>query len=158
MEKKDLVKAFSDFIDNHFGAPKSAPEVKSVEIVKAVNEDKKQALFVALYAHPDESSFDLHNDTYDAEEVEKACHSYNTQCMKTNLGHLVMVDDNVASVIESYIIPVDMQIGEQFVTKGSWLQVWQFADGDLWEGVKKGEWNGISIGCTAMVEELDNEG
>jgi hypothetical protein len=33
--------------------------------------------------------------------------------------------------------------------------VWQFADDDLWQGVKAGEWSGISIGCMAEVEEIE---
>lgn len=153
IDKEKLVVAFSEFLEKHFGETKQEKEV--IETVKALDTEKRQALFVALMAHPDETSFDLHGDTYSAEEVEKACHSYNTSCMKTNLGHLVMVDDNICSVIESYIAPVDMQIGDQFVTKGSWLQVWQFADDELWQGVKNGDWCGISIGCRAVKEELD---
>lgn len=155
MEKKDLVKAFSDFIDNHFGAPKSAPEVKSVEIVKAVNEDKMIATFVVLKAMDDESDYDLHGDFYDAEEVEKACYSFNEHCMKANLGHLVMVDDSVAKIVESYITMVDIQLDDQFISKGSWLQTWKFNDGQLWEGVKSGDWNGLSIQCLANTETID---
>lgn len=154
LDKENVVKAFSEFLEKHFGeTSKEAPP--TVEVAKALDTEKRQALFVALMAYKDETGFDLHGDTYDAEEVEKACHSYNTSCMKTNLGHLVMVDDELCSVIESYIAPVDMQIGDQYVTKGSWLQVWQFAEGPLWEGVKSGEWSGISIGCTATVEEIE---
>ena len=154
IDKDNMIKAFSEFLEKHFGETRAESE-PTIEVAKALDVEKRQALFVALMAHKDESSFDLHGDTYDAEEVEKACHSYNTSCMKTNLGHLVMVDDNVCSVIESYIAPVDMQIGDQYVTKGSWLQVWQFADDDLWQGVKSGEWSGISIGCMAQVEEIE---
>ena len=154
MEKETILKAFSDFLDKHFGGSQQETS-PSVEVAKALDEEKRQALFVALMAHKDETSFDLHGHTYDAAEVEKACHSYNTSCMKTNIGHLVMVDDNICSVIESYIAPVDMQIGDQYVTKGSWLQVWQFADDELWQGVKNGEWSGISIGCRATVEEIE---
>jgi hypothetical protein len=154
IDKDNIIKAFSEFIEKHFGETQAKSE-PTIEVAKAVDVEKRQALFVALMAHKDETSFDLHGDTYDAEEVEKACHSYNTSCMKTNLGHVVMVDDNVCSVIESYIAPVDMQIGDQYVTKGSWLQVWQFADDDLWQGVKAGEWSGISIGCMAEVEEIE---
>lgn len=154
-DKQDIVKAFADFIDTHFGASKRVPEEKSVEIVKAVNEDKKQALFVALYAHPDDSSFDLHNDTYDSEEVEKACHGFNEHCMKANIAHFVMVDDSVVKIVESYVTMTDIQLDEQFISKGSWLQTWKFNDGQLWEGVKSGEWNGLSIQCLANTETIN---
>lgn len=157
MDKEQLTEAFKEFLNKHFSG--TTEETKpSVEVTKSVDEESKQALFVALPAMPDDNSeADLHGDTYSAEEVEKACHSYNKHCMKTNLEHLVMVDDDMCYVVESYVTPVDMQIGDTFVTKGSWLQKWQFQDGSLWQGVKEGYWEGISIQCMADVEELDNE-
>ena len=126
----------------------------SLPRTKAVNEEKRQATFLAMMAYRDDTEFDLHKDTFDAEEVAKGCHSFNTTCMKTNLGHLVMVGDSVATILESYLAPVDMQLGDQFITKGSWLQVWQFANDNIWEGVKKGYWTGISPGFRAEVEDV----
>ncbi len=152
MDKENLVKAFVDFLDKNFGGTQAVVE-DTVEVVKALDEELKQATFVALV--PDE--VDLHGDIYSSEEVTKACHNYNTKCSKTNLGHIMMIDDSVASVVESYITLSDLQIGETLVKKGSWLQVWQFADDDLWTGVKKGYWTGISVGCYAQEEILDDE-
>jgi len=149
MDKENLLKAFSDFLDNFGGSQE--PSEPTVEVVKGVNNELMQATFVALA--PEET--DLHGDIYSAQEIAKGCHSFNTNCMQTNLGHLVMVGSDVCSVVESYIAPVDMQIDSTFVKKGTWLQVWQFTDGDTWEGVKKGTWNGISIGCLA---EEDKDG
>lgn len=147
-EKKSLLKSLAKFL-----GIQDSP--KSLEVTKAVNEEKKQATFLAMMAYRDETQFDLHGDTFDAEEVSKACHNFNTNCMKTNLGHLVMVDDGVASIVESYIAPVDMMLGDQFITKGSWLQVWQFADDSIWEGVKKGYWTGISPAFLTEYEEIE---
>lgn len=149
MNKEKLLDAFSDFLDNFGGSQE--PSEPTVEIVKALDEEKQEALFVALA--PDE--VDLHGDTYSAEEIAKACESYNRHCMKTNLAHLFMVDDDVSYVLESYIAPVDMQVGETLVTKGTWLQKWKITDEDIWKGLKDGYWNGISIQCTATVEKLD---
>ena len=70
---------------------------------------------------------------------------------------MVMVDDDTAYVLESYCTEVDMVLGDQFIAKGSWLQKWQFTDDIVWEGVKSGHWNGLSVQCMATVEELDNE-
>lgn len=157
--RKSLRESFEEWLEKHFGSPQQSqqeePTEPSIPVKKAVEEELMQATYVALLAYPDDSEYDLHGDTYDADEVRKACHSFNKYCMKTNLGHLMMIDDNVASVIESYTSDVDMLIGEQFIPKGSWLQKWQFADGGLWEDVKKGLWNGISIGARANVEHLE---
>ena len=152
MEKKDLVKAFSEFLDNHFGAPKSAPEV-NMEIMKSVNEEKRLATFVVLA--PDE--VDLHGDTYTSEEVEKACHDYNRNCMKANLQHLLMVDDDVAYIAESYILPCDMILDDRLIKKGSWLQTWKINSESIWKGVKDGYYTGLSIQCMADVEDIEDE-
>lgn len=156
MKKEEILKKFSDFLDSMVGSSKEN-EAPTLEVRKAVDVEKRQATFVVLHAYKDETEYDLHDETYDAEEVEKACHNYNRNCMKANLGHLMMIGDDVAYVLESYCTDADMVIGDEFVAKGSWLQKWQFQDDSVWEGVKKGHWNGLSIQCQATVEELDNE-
>lgn len=150
LDKENVVKAFSEFLEKHFG------ETKRTEVVKAVNTEKRLATFVVLKAMSDETDFDAHGDFYDRETVEDACYNFYENCMKANLGHLVMVDDGTAKIVESYIIPVDIELGDQSVPAGSWLQTWKFADDALWQGVKDGEWNGLSVGCMANVETLDD--
>lgn len=160
MDKYEMLKAFSGFLDKHFGETKQDSE-PTVEVVKALDTEKRQALFVALEPQEGDLTSDLHEDTYTAEEVEKARESFNTNCMQTNVGHLVMVDKSVAVILESYITPVEFMIEDKFIKKGTWLQRWQFANDTLWEGVKDGTFKGISIGCTANVEMLgdsDEEG
>lgn len=147
--KESLLEAFSSFLDN-FGATQESPE-PTKEIAKAFDEELQEALFVALA--PDE--VDLHGDTYSSEEVAKACESYNRACMKTNMAHLFMTDDSTAYVLESYIAPVAMTLGDVDIAKGTWLQKWKIPDQEVWKGVKDGYWTGISIQCTATVENLE---
>lgn len=119
-----------------------------IQVNKSVNEELKQSTFIALV--PDET--DLHGDIYDEDEVRKACHNFNQFCRKANLLHLV--DTNGFSIVESYILPSDIVLDETPVKKGTWLTVLQFNDDELWEGVKSGEYNGVSIGAMASVENL----
>lgn len=126
----------------------------NVSITKAIEPVLKQATFLAL--SPEEA--DLHEDIYSAEEIRKGCHSFNAYCRKANLLHLFETD--AFSIVESYISPVDMVLGETFISKGSWLTVLQFHDDDLWTDVVKGNFTGISVGCFASVqvlEESDND-
>ena len=88
--------------------------------------------------------------------VTKACHNFNTYCRKANLLHLF--DTDAFSVVESYIAPVDMQMGETIIKAGSWLSVLQFTDDDIWSEVKSGNYTGVSIGAKADAESLDGEG
>ena len=123
----------------------------NVPIFKQAQEELKQATFLVL--SPDE--VDLHGDIYDATEVRKACHNFNTHCRKANLLHLF--DTESFSIVESYISPVEMQMGETIIKAGSWLSVLQFNDDEIWEGVKSGEYTGVSIGGVAQAESLEEQ-
>ena len=121
-----------------------------ISVVKSLNEELKQATFLVLA--PDD--VDLHNDTYSAEEVRKACHNYNLNCNKANLYHVIQTD--TFDIVESYITPVDLSFGEQIIKAGSWVVVTQINDSDLWSGIKSGDVCGISVGCSADVEYLED--
>ena len=123
----------------------------NVPVFKQAQEELKQATFLVL--SPDE--VDLHGDIYDAVEVRKACHNFNTHCRKANLLHLFETD--TFSIVESYVAPVEMQMGETVIKAGSWLAVLQFNDDSIWEGVKNGEYTGVSIGGVANAEMLDED-
>lgn len=123
----------------------------NVPIFKQAQEELKQATFLVL--SPDE--VDLHGDIYDATEVRKACHNFNTHCRKANLLHLF--DTESFSIVESYISPVEMQMGETIIKAGSWLSVLQFNDDEIWEGVKSGDYSGVSIGGVAQAESLEEQ-
>ena len=123
----------------------------NVPIFKQAQEELKQATFLVL--SPDE--VDLHGDIYDATEVRKACHNFNTHCRKANLLHLF--DTESFSIVESYIAPVEMQMGETIIKAGSWLSVLQFNDDEIWEGVKSGDYSGVSIGGVAQAESLEGQ-
>ena len=90
---------------------------------------------------------------YDANEVRKACHNFNTYCRKANLLHLF--DTDTFSVVESYIAPVGMQMGDTVIKAGSWLSVLQFTDESIWAEVKNGGYSGVSIGAKADAQDLE---
>ena len=123
----------------------------NVPVFKQAQEELKQATFLVL--SPDE--VDLHGDIYDAIEVRKACHNFNVHCRKANLLHLF--DTDSFSIVESYIAPVEMKMGETIIKAGSWLTVLQFNDDSIWEWVKNGDYTGVSIGGVAQAELLDED-
>ena len=125
------------------------PKKTNIPIIKQANEELKQATFLVL--SPDE--VDLHGAVYDANEVRKACHNFNTYCRKANLLHLF--DTDTFSVVESYIAPVGMQMGDTIIKAGSWLSVLQFTDESIWAEVKDGGYSGVSIGAKADAEDLE---
>ena len=121
----------------------------NVPVIKALNEELMQVTYVAML--PD--STDLAGDFTSAEEVRKAKESFNKSEQRANLFHMSMTD--TFSVIESYLAPADMILNNQAVLKGTWLMTLQINDSDLWELVKSGDINGISIGAEATVETLE---
>jgi len=129
---------------------------KETPVIKSVEQEERKALFVVL----EPSVVDLHGDIYDAKEIEKACINFNKHCQKANFFHRVELQE--AEIIQSYISPTDFVLetptGTQTVAKGTWIQEWRFPEGEignmLWEGVKSGEFNGVSIGARCEYEEL----
>lgn len=126
-------------------------EKQNIQVVKATNEELKQATFLVLA--PDE--VDLHGDIYSADEVRKACHNFNQHCMKANLLHLVETD--TFDIVESYIAPVDMVLNDVIIKAGSWMSVLQVNSEEIWSDIKNGSLTGVSIGGRATTEYLEEE-
>lgn len=143
---EDIKKALADVLE-----PMFKKEIARIE--KATNEVERKALFVAMA--PDEP--DAHGAVTSAKEIEKAMHNFNTHCMKANLFHLVETQE--AEIVQSYTTPVDMYIGDKFITKGTWLTEWYFPETEtgemLWQEILKGNINGISIGAMGIVEDIE---
>lgn len=128
-----------------------AKEQIKLSIKKSLDEELKQVLFIAMV--PDE--VDLHGDSTSPEEVSKACHNFNQHCRKANLFHLVQTDS--FSIVESYIAPVDFILNDVVVKAGTWLTNLQVHSDAVWEMVKSGEINGVSISALASVESLNKD-
>ena len=121
-----------------------------IKVAKSLNEELKQATFVVLV--PDET--DLHGDTISEIEVRKAAFNFNKFCRQPNLFH--MTGTEMFEFAESYIAPVDFDIDGVAVKKGTWLATVQVHDDGLWDLIKTGEVNGLSIGAMASEEFLND--
>lgn len=154
--KAGFLHDFISLVDAWFGAESEYAHESGV--MKALNEEQRRALFVVLEPQEVNSTTDLHGDTYTAEEVEKACISFNTHCMKANIFHRVETEN--AKIEQSFISPAEFTLEDGRVIKqGTWLQWWSFPRDEvgeqLWSLVKSGEINGVSIGATAFIEDLE---
>ena len=132
--------------------------IKAVPIVKSLNEDKRLATFLVLEPQDEDlTTSDLHGDWYDADTVENACHDFNRFCRKANLFHLV--DTTTFEFVESYITETEMNLGETFIKKGSWLAKIHVNDSEsgnlVWESIKSGEFNGLSVQCEGFVSDIE---
>lgn len=146
-------------LDNIFEQIKSliksavTPKVAIIKSVEETNEHRR-ALFVAMEPEVE----DAHGDITSAEEIEKACHDFNKHCGIANLFHVV--ETQSVDIQESFIAMNDMQMDSgREITKGTWLMWMHFPKDNpesdvIWDLVKSGDINGISIGGRGIKTEI----
>jgi hypothetical protein len=123
------------------------PEVKkSVDLFKF---DEEQRLVYGVVLVPDVE--DLQGDIISKEEIQLAAHDYQVKSRLIKAQHRAPTD---AEVVESYIAPVDIPIGNGIAPAGSWIMVTRVNSTAMWEAIKKGDITGYSIGGVGEREEI----
>lgn len=145
--EEELMKAIEEGIEKALDRREAILTEKPV--VKSVDKDKR--LFTAVVLRPNVP--DAHGDIYDEEVVEKACHDYNEFCRQGNIQHLIQT--NLIVPVESYIAKSDFILGEGEVKAGDWVMTSRIDNEELWDMCKSGEFTGYSVGCKALVENLN---
>lgn len=158
LKASEMIDMFSSLIEKFFGGSNQDLEPES-EITKSLDEEERLALFVVLEPQGESYTTDLHGDTYTAAEIEKACNEFSKHCNKANLFHKVETES--AQVVQNFVTPVEFPLdGGRIIKAGTWLQWWHFPETEqgeeIWKMVKSGEINGVSVGCRASVENLDD--
>lgn len=108
-------------------------------VFKAVNKAKQLVYGVVL--EPD--SEDTQGDIISADEIEKTAHDYMRRSRVVGRQHLKKAN---AEVVESFLAPCDMLIGETKISKGSWVLGVKVNDPAMWAEVEAGDLTGFSIG------------
>lgn len=124
-------------------------------ITKSLDNERRLATFVVLEPQEIDDVTDLHMDYYDAETILDACVQFNKSLnnRKGSLYH--MVETQGYSFVESYVLPADIELDGRVIKKGTWLQT-IYAEADwIWDGIKNGTFNGLSVECTGIVEDID---
>ena len=118
---------------------------KSIPLIKGMDpDDERYVLGVVL----EPEVVDAQGDIYSAEEVRQAAHRFMEEFGGLGLMHRFRVNGQV-KVLESYLAPVDFDVGETEVRKGTWLLAVRILSDELWEQVKDGQLTGFSIGGSA---------
>lgn len=113
--------------------------------IKLSKKDAAKRLVYGVVYEPD--TVDAQNDHATNEEIEKAAHRFMEMYQKVSHEH---GDPNPKlKVVESYIAPCEMTIGEERVKKGTWVMVVKVNDDELWKSVEDGEITGLSMGGLA---------
>lgn len=114
------------------------PIRKSVQIVKA---DRKRHLVCGVVLEPE--TVDLQNDIISAEEIEQAAHKFLAEYRQIGDSHERTAD---ATVVESYLAPMELNLNGQTIKPGSWVMVTKIHNVDLWDKIESGEYQSYSIG------------
>jgi len=122
-------------------ADRAANVEKCRVLHKAADSDQRMAIGVVL----EPEVVDLQDDIYSEATIRKAAHIFMERFQNRGLQHEQMVNEQI-KLLESYVTLTNMNVGGQFVRKGTWLMVVRYDDAKLWEAVKSGEYTGFSIG------------
>ena len=121
----------------------------SVGLVKGVDpSDERYVLGVALAPETEDSQ----GDVYSAEEVRTAAHGFMERGGDLFLMHKHPLSPAEAKVIETYLAPVDFELGGRSVKKGTWLIALRVLSDELWGAIRAGELTGLSIAGSARTE------
>ena len=89
-------------------------------------------------------------------EIRKAAHWFAKNGDKVDIQHSFEAVDGV-SVVENYIAPCDMTIGDTPIIKGTWIMTVEVTNADVWAKVQKGEVTGFSMGGMGQYSEVETE-
>ncbi|MBY0052286.1 terminase [Brevibacillus agri] len=123
---------------------------KDIRIAKA---DKAKQIVYGLVYEPDVA--DAHGDMMTAEEIEKAAHGFMERQNTYNIDKQHDLEADKGYVVESYIAPLDMALGDQEIKKGSWVAGVKVTDADTWEQIEKGEITGFSMWGVGKREKIE---
>ncbi|GIO84539.1 hypothetical protein J25TS5_14710 [Paenibacillus faecis] len=126
---------------------------KQVQIAKV--DDEKRVVIGVVY-QPDTP--DAHDDQMTADEIEKAAHLFMQNQHTYNIDKQHDLEADKGYVVESYIAPCDMEIGDQVIAKGSWVAGVKVTDDDTWDAIKKEEITGFSMWGVGKREEIKEDG
>jgi len=113
--------------------------------------DREKQLVTGIVLEPD--TVDAHQDTINAEAIERAAHNFLSKYNRgTKLGFLHKKFGKIGlDLVESWITPVNMKLGNQKIKRGTWLMTVHIKSKDIWEKIKTGQITGLSIGGVAKV-------
>ncbi len=97
---------------------------------------------------------DAHGNFMSEDEIRKAAYWFAKNGDSVDLQHSFESADGLA-VVENYVAPSDLTIGDTPVIKGSWIITVECTDEDVWQAVQKGELTGFSMGGIGKYSEED---
>lgn len=118
-------------------------------LANLVKSDDAKRVVYGIVLEPETE--DTQGDIVSAEEIEKAAHHFLIASRTVGDRHR---NPAKAAVVESYIAPADLEIGDQSVKKGTWVMAVKVPDDRLWQAIQTGDYTGFSIGGFGVRREV----
>ena len=113
--------------------------------IKFIKEDSKKQIAYGIVWEP--GFVDTQGHWASEEHIEEAAHDYLQYHRGVKLSHGLNITKE-ASIVQSYIAPVDFDCGDYKVKKGSWVVALKIINDQFWKAVESGEIMGLSAGGT----------
>jgi hypothetical protein len=127
----------------------TATEIERTFQARIVKADAPMQIAYGVVLEPcgPDDTIDTQGDFYTAEDVELAAHGFMAAVAKADAWGDLMHDDvsQVGYPVESFIAPVQFQLGDQVVKAGSWVIGMHYPDPAIWDLVQKGELAAFSV-------------
>ncbi|MGV9142081.1 MAG: XkdF-like putative serine protease domain-containing protein [Promethearchaeota archaeon] len=128
---------------------------KGEEVTKADEEDIDESYDLDEVSKSDEKQFvlgkvlipdkvDSQKDILRKEEIEKAAWRFMRNSHAVGYRHTDYAPNSY--IVESYIAPVDMEINENKIKKGTWMLGVKVENDELWKEIKNNKLSAFSIG------------
>lgn len=117
--------------------------------VKIASVDEEKRVVYGVVIEPEVEDADGNWATED--EILDAAHRFALNGMVLKHEHSQEIQDSL--VVETYIAPVDMQIGDETVKSGTWIIGTKVFSDERWNMVKSGQYTGYSLGGRAKIDE-----
>jgi len=85
---------------------------------------------------------DRDGEVVTAEKIEEVAHTFLKEYGNVDLAHTL---NNVARPVESYLMPVDLDLYDVSIPKGTWMLGAYVEDDESWQAVKDGKLGGFSV-------------
>jgi len=114
--------------------------------IKVIVKSEDEMICTGIVYEPD--IIDSQSDFTDALEISKACYDYIVNARRIHLNHSGKVVKS--EILENFIAPVTYDIVSPdgtitTVKKGGWILSLRIKDQQIWEKIKAGELNGLSM-------------
>lgn len=129
-------------------------EVKVEMPILKKHEEKR--LVTGIILEPE--TVDGQGDVVGSEVIESAAHNFLSKYNReTQMGLLhKMFGEIGVELVESWISPMDMELGGEKVKEGTWMMTCRVLDDLVWSKIKNGGITGFSIGGTALVAAVQD--